>query len=296
MTGSVSTCRPTPWPARYRHLARCDPETDIVVAERDGEVVGYARTTWDDTAEGHRDHWLVVEADPAVDGPGGSGCSTGPRTGRSPWRPSRSRRRRASSPARCRGARATRMLAERGFIPHPLRPPHDPSAPRRRPGGGAAATASRSGRSPTTTCGRSSTPTTSRSVITGATSSRPRRTSCAFAEERGGGTGTSLWQVAWAATRSSARCARTPTTATASCSGAAGRGRRTSRRRGRGASGGSRPAVVSGEPAPARRAGLRGGGARRRHGEPVGRAGACTESLGYEVVATDVFLQRPIGR
>jgi len=47
----------------YSHLQRCDPEKDLVVVEYEGDVVGYARTTWDDTDEGTRDHWLIVEAD-----------------------------------------------------------------------------------------------------------------------------------------------------------------------------------------------------------------------------------------
>jgi ribosomal protein S18 acetylase RimI-like enzyme len=48
---------------RYAHLQRCDPETDLVVVECGGEVIGYARTTWDDSDEGTRDHWMIVEAD-----------------------------------------------------------------------------------------------------------------------------------------------------------------------------------------------------------------------------------------
>jgi ribosomal protein S18 acetylase RimI-like enzyme len=47
----------------YSHLQRCDPESDLVVVEYDGDVVGYARTTWGDSDEGTRDHWLIVEAD-----------------------------------------------------------------------------------------------------------------------------------------------------------------------------------------------------------------------------------------
>ena len=53
---------------QYAHLQRCDPETDLLVADRAGDVVGYARTTWDDTIEGVRDHWLIVEADPSCAG------------------------------------------------------------------------------------------------------------------------------------------------------------------------------------------------------------------------------------
>lgn len=55
--------------AQYEHLQRCDPDRDIVVAEgADGSVVGYARTTWEDLAEGFRQYWLVANADPAVCG------------------------------------------------------------------------------------------------------------------------------------------------------------------------------------------------------------------------------------
>ncbi len=50
---------------QYAHLTRCDPARDIRVAELAGAVVGYARTTWADTGEGDRDHWLIVESDPA---------------------------------------------------------------------------------------------------------------------------------------------------------------------------------------------------------------------------------------
>jgi mycothiol synthase len=53
---------------QYAHLTRCDPETDLRVAERAGAVAGYARTTWADTGEGDREHWLIVEADPTVEG------------------------------------------------------------------------------------------------------------------------------------------------------------------------------------------------------------------------------------
>jgi mycothiol synthase len=55
--------------AQYHHLQRCDPERDIVVAETtDARLVGYARTTWDDVAEGYRSYWLVVECEPSIDG------------------------------------------------------------------------------------------------------------------------------------------------------------------------------------------------------------------------------------
>lgn len=55
--------------AQYEHLQRCDPDRDLVVAEdADGSLVGYARTMWDDLAEGFRQYWLVVNVDPAVTG------------------------------------------------------------------------------------------------------------------------------------------------------------------------------------------------------------------------------------
>ncbi len=43
--------------AVYRHLERCDPETDILIAERDGRIVGYSRVEWQDTNDGER--WYV---------------------------------------------------------------------------------------------------------------------------------------------------------------------------------------------------------------------------------------------
>lgn len=48
----------------YEHLQRCDPATDIRIVEDWGEIVGYARTTWEDVAEGHRVHWVIAEALP----------------------------------------------------------------------------------------------------------------------------------------------------------------------------------------------------------------------------------------
>ena len=47
---------------QYDHLQRCDPITDIVVAEDAGELVGYARTTWSDVRDGYREYWVVHEA------------------------------------------------------------------------------------------------------------------------------------------------------------------------------------------------------------------------------------------
>ena len=38
----------------YRHLERCDPARDLVVAEMDGRLVAYARVEWNDSNDGER--------------------------------------------------------------------------------------------------------------------------------------------------------------------------------------------------------------------------------------------------
>ena len=38
----------------YEHLVNCDPDRDILVAERDGTIVGYARVEWRDLTDGTR--------------------------------------------------------------------------------------------------------------------------------------------------------------------------------------------------------------------------------------------------
>lgn len=48
----------------YQPRARFDPQRDVIVAEMEGEIVGYGRTTWDEMAEGGRDYWVVVQAHP----------------------------------------------------------------------------------------------------------------------------------------------------------------------------------------------------------------------------------------
>ncbi|HEV7810377.1 MAG TPA: GNAT family N-acetyltransferase [Candidatus Limnocylindrales bacterium] len=40
--------------AYYRNLENCDPATDLVIARRGDEVVGYARVLWSDTTDGER--------------------------------------------------------------------------------------------------------------------------------------------------------------------------------------------------------------------------------------------------
>jgi mycothiol synthase len=60
----------TEWFAEaYDHLVRCDPATDIVVAEDgSGSVVGYARASWDDVAAGYRAYPLAFIGDDRIDG------------------------------------------------------------------------------------------------------------------------------------------------------------------------------------------------------------------------------------
>ncbi len=38
----------------YRHLENCDPQTDMLFAEVDGQVIAYGRLWWDDLADGMR--------------------------------------------------------------------------------------------------------------------------------------------------------------------------------------------------------------------------------------------------
>jgi mycothiol synthase len=40
--------------AYYRNLENCDPSTDLAIARRGDEVVGYARVLWSDTTDGER--------------------------------------------------------------------------------------------------------------------------------------------------------------------------------------------------------------------------------------------------
>ena len=52
--------------AYYRHLEHCDPATDIVLAWRGSELVGYARVEWNDTTDGERWYECVGAVDPAA--------------------------------------------------------------------------------------------------------------------------------------------------------------------------------------------------------------------------------------
>nr|MDQ3553566.1 hypothetical protein [Chloroflexota bacterium] len=40
--------------AFYQNLSNCDPATDVMVAERDGRIVGYGRASWYEDVEGQR--------------------------------------------------------------------------------------------------------------------------------------------------------------------------------------------------------------------------------------------------
>ena len=48
----------------YENLSNCDPLTDIVVAERDGKIVGYGRTSWHAEFDGKRLYETTVFALP----------------------------------------------------------------------------------------------------------------------------------------------------------------------------------------------------------------------------------------
>jgi ribosomal protein S18 acetylase RimI-like enzyme len=54
----------------YEHLSNCDPDRDVFIAERDGRMVGYARATWAEEADGQRVYEPVVFVDPSQEIPG----------------------------------------------------------------------------------------------------------------------------------------------------------------------------------------------------------------------------------
>jgi GNAT superfamily N-acetyltransferase len=60
--------------ADYSHLTHCDPARDIVLAELDGAVVGYARTYWVDRSSGERTIELIFQVDPEARGLGLEGA------------------------------------------------------------------------------------------------------------------------------------------------------------------------------------------------------------------------------
>ncbi len=48
----------------YANLSNCDPATDIVVAERDGMIVGYGRASWQEEVGGDRIYDVIVAGHP----------------------------------------------------------------------------------------------------------------------------------------------------------------------------------------------------------------------------------------
>jgi mycothiol synthase len=48
----------------YEHLSNCDPRTDIVIAERDGRMVGYGRAAWYEEIDGLRIYEPIAFAGP----------------------------------------------------------------------------------------------------------------------------------------------------------------------------------------------------------------------------------------
>ncbi|MFI5226083.1 MAG: GNAT family N-acetyltransferase [Candidatus Limnocylindrales bacterium] len=50
----------------YSHFERCDPATDILIAEADGEIVAYARVEWNDTNDGERIYAVIALVHPRV--------------------------------------------------------------------------------------------------------------------------------------------------------------------------------------------------------------------------------------
>lgn len=54
----------------YAHFINWDPFADTLIAERDGRVVGYARTQWRDQTDGRRAFTTIVVVEPAQRGTG----------------------------------------------------------------------------------------------------------------------------------------------------------------------------------------------------------------------------------
>jgi ribosomal protein S18 acetylase RimI-like enzyme len=61
----------------YGHFINWDPYQDTVVVERDGRIVGYARTQWRDQTDGERAFTTVVVVEPAQAGTGIVGALLG---------------------------------------------------------------------------------------------------------------------------------------------------------------------------------------------------------------------------
>jgi mycothiol synthase len=54
----------------YRHLSNCDLDRDLLVAELDGRIVGYARCEWRDLADGTRSFTTITVVEPRLHGTG----------------------------------------------------------------------------------------------------------------------------------------------------------------------------------------------------------------------------------
>jgi ribosomal protein S18 acetylase RimI-like enzyme len=54
----------------YEHLSNCDPATDVVIAEREGRIVGYGRASWYEAHEDGRIYEPTILVDPGADVPG----------------------------------------------------------------------------------------------------------------------------------------------------------------------------------------------------------------------------------
>lgn len=54
----------------YRHLSNCDLDRDLLIAERDGRTVGYARCEWRDLADGTRSFTTICVVEPPLHGTG----------------------------------------------------------------------------------------------------------------------------------------------------------------------------------------------------------------------------------
>ncbi len=61
----------------YEHLVNCDPATDILIVERDGAIVGYARIEWRDQVDGTRGFTSVCLLRPEDRGLGIGGAMLG---------------------------------------------------------------------------------------------------------------------------------------------------------------------------------------------------------------------------
>jgi len=52
----------------YENLSRCDPATDVAIAEIDGQIAGYGRAAWHEELDGTRIYEVIPFVDPRVAG------------------------------------------------------------------------------------------------------------------------------------------------------------------------------------------------------------------------------------